>query len=236
MTGPGTDPIRWLLAGMLAVGTGASMPTPALSALALPAPPSSAGGSIRAPAFAFSARPLSRPEQQRMVGVTWRPGCPVPLRDLRRVTMSHWGFDGKVRSGTLVVHARAVPATRAAFRALFAQRFPIRAMVPIEAYRGDDFVSIEADNTSAFNCRPATGSRHWSRHAYGLAVDINPLENPYVVRGRTSHAGSVRYLDRRRYRTGMLLAGSPAVRAFDRAGWAWGGRWRSPKDYQHFAR
>jgi hypothetical protein len=108
-------------------------------------------------------------------------------------------------------------------------------MVPIEAYGGSDFRSIEADNTSAFNCRSATGSSRWSEHAYGRAIDVNPIENPYVEGGRTSHEASVPYLDRSRPRRGMAVEGGALVRAFDRVGWGWGGRWSGAKDYQHFS-
>ncbi len=172
-----------------------------------------------------------------MSGVSWRPGCPVPLADLRLVTMSHWGFDRKVATGRLVVHKDAVPAVHGAFERLFAAGFPIRRMRPIEAYRGDDYASIEDDNTSAFNCRPRVGSPgEYSQHSFGQAVDLNPLENPYVdARGRTSHPRSVTYLDRSRERPGMILPGGPAVAAFDAVGWQWGGRWSSPTDLQHFS-
>jgi D-alanyl-D-alanine carboxypeptidase len=122
-----------------------------------------------------------------------------------------------------------------AFRALYRARFPIRRMRPIQAYGGDDFASIEADNTSAFNCRPATGSSRWSEHAYGRAIDINPIENPYVSGGRTSHRASVAYLDRSPARAGMAVEGGVLVEAFDAVGWGWGGRWSSIKDYQHFS-
>ncbi len=108
-------------------------------------------------------------------------------------------------------------------------------MRPIQAYGGDDFASIEADNTSAFNCRPATGSSRWSQHAYGLAIDIDPIENPYVSGGRTSHPASEPYLDRRRVRPGMAVEGGPLVAAFDARGWGWGGRWSGTRDYQHFS-
>ena len=108
-------------------------------------------------------------------------------------------------------------------------------MKPIQAYGGDDFRSIEADNTSAFNCRAATGSSRWSNHAYGLAIDINPIENPYVSGGTTSHPASEPYLDRSRVRPGMAVEGGALVRAFDARGWGWGGRWSGTKDYQHFS-
>jgi hypothetical protein len=111
-------------------------------------------------------------------------------------------------------------------------------MQPIEAWRGDDFRSIEADNTSAFNCRPATGSSRWSEHAYGRAIDLNPLENPYVSGGATSHARSRPYLDRSRVarRRGVIADGGIVTRAFARIGWRWGGRWSGGvRDYQHLS-
>jgi hypothetical protein len=171
----------------------------------------------------------------RMTGVSWRPGCPVPLRDLRLLTLRHWGFDGAVRTGRLVVHRDVAREMVGVFRKLYEARFPIRRMLLVDAYGADDFRSIEADNTSAFNCRPVEGTSRWSEHAYGRAIDVNPIENPYVSGGRTSHRASVAYLDRSRRRPGMALEGGALVRAFDAVGWGWGGRWSSPQDYQHFS-
>jgi hypothetical protein len=105
----------------------------------------------------------------------------------------------------------------------------------IDAYGGSDFRSIEADNTSAFNCRYVAGTTRWSNHAYGTAIDVNPIENPYVSGGRTSHRASRPYVERARHRPGMAYEGGALVRAFDRIGWGWGGRWTSVKDYQHFS-
>ena len=170
-----------------------------------------------------------------MTGVSWRRGCPVALRDLRLLTLSHWGFDGRARTGRLIVHrdvARDLVAGR--FGDLYAARFPIRRMVPVDAYGGSDFRSIEADNTSAFNCRYVEGTTRWSNHAFGRAIDVNPIENPYVSGGTTSHAASRPYVDRSK-RPGMAYEGGALVRAFDRIGWGWGGRWTSVKDYQHFS-
>ena len=111
-------------------------------------------------------------------------------------------------------------------RRLYAARFPIRRMVPVDAYGGSDFRSIEADNTSAFNCRPVEGTSRWSEHAYGRAIDLNPIENPYVYAdGTTSHRASRPYLRRAPYRPGMAVEGGVVVRAFAAVGWAWGGRW-----------
>jgi hypothetical protein len=174
-------------------------------------------------------------QAKRMTGVSWRAGCPVPLRDLRLLTLSHRRFDGRVGTGRLIVHADVARDVVAVFRRLYLARFPVRRMVPVDAYGGSDFRSIEADNTSAFNCRYVDGTRSWSEHAYGRALDLNPIENPYVSGATTSHRASVPYLDRSRRRPGMALEGSAAVRAFDAIGWGWGGRWSSVKDYQHFS-
>ncbi|MET0602965.1 MAG: M15 family metallopeptidase [Baekduia sp.] len=188
------------------------------------------------PAYAFSATPLTIVQRHRLNGSSWRPGCPVALDDLRYVRLSHYGFDGAVRRGELVVNVSAVGAVRTAFAELFAQRFPIRRMHLVDAYGASDHRSIEADNTSAFNCRRATGATRWSQHAYGRAIDVNPIENPYIyANGTTTHPASRPYLDRSRRRKGMAYAGGVLVRAFAKAGWGWGGRWPSPTDHQHFS-
>ena len=172
---------------------------------------------------------------RQMNGVSWRAGCPVALRDLRLLTLRHWTFDGRAHTGRLIVHRDVAREVVAAFRELYIARFPIRRMQLIDVYGGSDFRSIEADNTSAFNCRYVDGTTRWSNHAYGRAIDVNPIENPYVSGGSTSHPASRAYLDRSRRRAGMAFEGGPLVRAFDRIGWGWGGRWSGVKDYQHFS-
>jgi hypothetical protein len=122
------------------------------------------------------------------------------------------------------------------FRRLYGARFPIRRMEPVDRYGGDDYRSIEADNTSSFNCRNATGSTRWSNHAYGRAIDVNPIENPYVSGGTTSHPASRPYLDRARHGRGTAYEGGALVEAFRSVGWGWGGTWSgSVRDYQHFS-
>ena len=174
-------------------------------------------------------------QAKRMTGVSWRRGCPVALRDLRLLTLSHWGFDGRARTGRLIVHRDVARDLVQVFRDLYAARFPIRRMVPVDAYGGSDFRSIEADNTSAFNCRYVEGTTRWSNHAFGRAIDVNPIENPYVSGGTTSHAQAARTSIDSKRRPGMAYEGGALVRAFDRIGWGWGGRWTSVKDYQHFS-
>ncbi len=171
-----------------------------------------------------------------MTGVSWHAGCPVGLGDLRLLTLTYRGFDGRDHTGRLIANRSAAAGLVSVFRRLYAARFPIRRVEPVDRYGGDDFRSIEADNTSAFNCRAATGSSHWSNHAYGLAIDINPIENPYISGGTTSHAASRPYLDRSRHRAGMAFAGGTLVGAFASIGWGWGGSWAgSVQDTQHFS-
>lgn len=186
--------------------------------------------------FHSEVRRLAKAEKVAMKPRVWRKGCPVPLRRLRMVTASHWNFEKGVGEGQLVVHRSVARDTVGLLQDFFDLRFPIRRMRPIRFYAGSDFASIEADNTSAFNCRRVTGGSGWSRHAYGRAIDINPLENPYVLRGRTEHTGSRPFLRRAVERPGMLNPASPAVVALESRGWNWGGRWTvGPVDYQHIS-
>lgn len=186
--------------------------------------------------FRSAIERIDAAQAKRMTGVSWRSGCPVELRDLRLLTLSHWGFGGRVRSGRLIVHRDVARDLVQVFRDLHAARFPIRKMVPVDAYGGSDFRSIEADNTSSFNCRYVDGTTRWSNHAYGRAIDVNPIENPYVSGGSTSHRASRPYVNRTKRRPGMAYDDGALVRAFDRIGWGWGGRWTSVKDYQHFSK
>jgi len=186
--------------------------------------------------FQGSISSISSTLAKRMTGVSWRSGCPVPLRDLRVVRATHHGFDGRDRVGTLIVHRDVATRVLAVLRRLYADGFPIRRMTPVDAYGGSDFRSIEADNTSAFNCRYVDGTTRYSEHAYGRAIDVNPIENPYVgSSGTTSHAASRPYVRRTPFRPGMAVEGHALVRAFDAAGWGWGGRWSGARDYQHFS-
>jgi len=168
---------------------------------------------------------------------SWHVGCPVSPAQLRRLRLTYWGFDGRAQTGTLVVNARAVSPLTRVFSRLYAARFPIRRMRPIDAYGGSDERSLDADNTAAFNCRyaVASGPKHWSVHAYGLAIDVNPVENPYLEAGRVHPRAGRAYLDRSHYRRGMAVRGGLLVNAFASVGWPWGGRWTGSPDYQHFS-
>ena len=168
---------------------------------------------------------------------SWRLGCPVPPAQLRRVRLRYLGFDGKPHLGQLIVNARVTDDVVGVFSTLYRSRFPIRQMRPIDVFRGSDSRSTAADNTSSFNCRAAVapGPKHWSMHAYGEAIDINTVENPYIQSGRVTPANAKAYADRTNVRPGMAVEGGVLVRAFASVGWGWGGRWGGSPDYQHFS-
>jgi len=190
---------------------------------------------VASAAFHVTIAPISKAQRAAMTPSVWHAGCPVGLNQLRAVTATHHDFAGNDRTGTLIVNEDAATATAAALRKMYAAGIPIRKMRPIEAYGGDDWKSIEDDNTSAFNCRKATGGRNWSNHAYGRAIDINPIENPYVTSGGSvAHTASVKYIARTAG-PGIATPGSPLVKVFTDLGWGWGGTWSGTKDYQHFS-
>ncbi len=185
-------------------------------------------------AFRFEIHRIDDAMRARMEPTSWRPGCPVGLEDLRYLRISHRDFSGQEHLGELVVHRDAVDAMFDVFAALWVARYPIRSMRLVDDFGGDDNTSIAADNTSAFNCRFVAGTTRWSNHATGRAIDINPIENPWVENGRTDHPASVPFIDRRPA-PGVIIEGDAVTRAFDAVGWGWGGRWGEPLDYQHFS-
>jgi len=213
--------------------------TVALVAVALVAAQASQAQAER---YRFNVQKLPPRVQTLLKERAWRPGCPVPLSGLRLVTVSIWGFDGKERLGRLVVHRDAAVGFTDVFRRLYRQRFPIRHMQLADIYGPRSRQPADGDVTGAFFCRqsvpsPCTGgtaSGRWSNHAYGLAVDVNPRENPYVGCGMTRDPDARKYLDRSRLRKGMVTPS--VVRAFASIGWEWGGAWTGQtKDYMHFS-
>jgi poly-gamma-glutamate synthesis protein (capsule biosynthesis protein) len=196
-------------------------------------------GDNRAPAYTSSIERVSSALGRRMTGSSHDPAsCPVKLADLRLLTMRYVGFDRQPHIGQMVVHRRHARDIVDVFRELYDKRFPIRRMQLVDAYGGDDNRSMAADNTSAYNCRMVAGKSTFSDHAYGAAVDINPVENPYVTADGVLPAGGRQFVDVDRSRDadaprGVIVADDMVVRAFARIGWKWGGVWNEA-DYQHF--
>ncbi|BBX99720.1 hypothetical protein MSEO_02200 [Mycobacterium seoulense] len=200
----------------------ASAPTAASSASVPPAP---TGGTVS---------PVTAAE----LGESWRPGCPVEAERLRRVDVDHIGFDGQTHRGALIVHEDLAPEVIAIFEQLYRLRYPVEKIGTVDHYPGaDDELSMEDNNTSAFNCRHIPGTNDWSPHAYGRAIDLNPRVNPCLyASGYFEPENAAAYLDRNRTDPGLLHVGDPAVRVFTDRGWRWGGEWTAPLDYQHFER
>jgi hypothetical protein len=184
--------------------------------------------------FSGSASALTAEQRQKMIGVTWREGCPVSLDDLAWVELRHWDYEGRPRMGQLVVAARRSEELLAVFAKLYAARFPFQQFEPIEAYGGNDDLSMAANNSSAFNCRAVTGGVNYSRHAYGEALDLNPLQNPYVKGTLVLPPEGSEFTLRDPTVLGLITSNGPVVAAFKEAGWTWGGDFTSLKDYQHF--
>jgi len=186
------------------------------------------------PPFHASIAPVTVAE----LGASWRPGCPVGPTQLRTVRVSFVGFDGRAHVGAIVVNRSVTNDVTTVFGRLYAARFTIHRMQPVARFGGSDDRSMAADNTSAFNCRYAVapGPRRWSVHAFGEAVDVNTVENPYLEGGRVLPPAGRSFTDRSNHRRGMAVAGGALVRAFASVGWLWGGRWTASPDWQHFSK
>lgn len=212
-----------------------SAPSAATSSAAVtpPSPASSTSPSTSNTPAAATVQPVTAAD----LGTTWRPECPVEPAQLRRVDLAYNGFDGQIHRGALVVHEDLVPDVIAIFDELLRLGYPVDKMRTVDHYPdADDELSMEDNNTSAFNCRRIPGSDDWSLHAYGRAIDINTLINPCLyVSGYFEPRNAAAYLDRDRTDPGLIHGGDPAERAFTDRGWQWGGYWKTP-DYQHFER
>jgi hypothetical protein len=207
----------------------------AVAALAL------AGTALAAPAYRSSVVPLPPKVRAQLIDAgAWHRGCPVALEDLRLLNVTYRGFDGRARRGQLVVNEDAAAGLADVFRDLYRAGLRIRHMRFADAY--GPVAKRPGDVTASFECRQAvpspctggTGTGTWSNHAYGLAVDLNPRENPYVGCGQSNDPATRPFFDRARHRRGMV---SPRViAAFAAIGWGWGGSWTGDtKDYMHFS-
>lgn len=207
----------------------ATTTTPTLPTSTSAQPPAT---SAPPPPYRSSVQPVAAED----LGSSWTPGtgC-TPPEQLRAVSVTHWGDDGGVRSGRIVVHADRADDVAAIFGDLYAARYPITRVVPVDAYGADDQASMRANNTSGYNCRTVAGSSTLSQHAYGLAIDVNPLYNPYVRGSSVDPPEGRPWADRSRQDSHMIHADDEVVRAFAARGWHWGGYWSSGQDYQHFS-
>lgn len=191
---------------------------------------------VEIPGFSSLVQEIDFSIEARM-SQSWRPGCPVGLDQLRLVTLSHWNYQDAPATGELVVHADHVDDVVQVFEILYNERFPIERMELVDVFQGDDNLSMDANNTSAFNCREvANRPGVWSNHATGTAIDINPLVNPYLSSsGQILPRQSAEFVDRSVQVKGGIYSGDVVTTAFADIGWGWGGDWSSSKDWQHFS-
>ena len=192
---------------------------------------------IKQVSYHATISPITEKIKKRM-SYSWRESNPVPLRDLRYIQLNHWGFDGCVHDGELIVHEKVADEVVAIFKELFASQYPIEKMLLIDAYQADDALSCEDNNSSAFCSRTITSDfGEWSLHSFGLAIDLNPLFNPYQKGNKIIPVNGQQFLDRTIDCHGMIREEDPCYRAFTSRGWKWGGHWAKERgyvDYQHF--
>ncbi|HEV2601344.1 MAG TPA: M15 family metallopeptidase [Candidatus Babeliales bacterium] len=186
--------------------------------------------------------PIQEPTAQLIRKHSWKPGCPVAFEDLALVTLPYWGYDDQPHTGQMVVHRKVAQEVVEVFCALFEHKFPIERMRLIDEYNADDNLSMNDNNSSAFCAREITNKPgQWSLHSYGIAIDVNPLINPYVNKSLVLPEAGKAYLDRTIGCKGIITDAVDNVcyQAFVTRGWDWGGSWMPIKgyvDYQHFAK
>jgi hypothetical protein len=185
--------------------------------------------------FQGSIRTLTTQEKGWMSGETWHKGCPVPMGHLRLLTLSYYNFDGVVSTGRLVINRRVATDVLSVFQKLYDNQFPMWDVDTTDLYPPDQRPDHLRDVSVGFNCRPIGGTTTWSQHAFGLAIDINPVQNPEVTPYTVVPHAGLAYVDRSKNLKGMIHKGDSTVHAFASIGWGWGGVWHSKQDYMHFS-
>lgn len=185
----------------------------------------------------FEIHEISPEIKERIYGISYKENAPVTLDELRYLRVSYYDFDENIQVGELIVNQKVASEIIEIFKELYDVKYPIDKMKLIDEYDADDNKSCIDNNTSALCVRPVVGStiNRWSNHSYGLAIDINPVQNPYVYSdGHIYDPNSKPYLDRTNIRKGMIIKDDPLHKAFTSRGWRWGGDFKNTKDYQHF--
>jgi len=231
--------LTFILGACASARAAADPRTPAPSPIFAPSPTPSPTPDPPAPPFVGSVRWIDATLREELIGRNWHPGCPVPIRDLRLVTVSYWTFGGRVKQGPLILNETVAEDVLRLFERLFDARFPIQKIALATRWRPprpSDWYGT-ANVSASYNCRPVTGqTTGFSQHSYGWAIDINATQNPYVTGdGRVLRAVDLPYVDRSKDLPGMIRPGDVVVRSFRAIGWGWGGEWHSLKDYMHFS-
>jgi len=184
----------------------------------------------------FTSEPLPEHIIEFITGVTFREYTPFPHSFLSYLTITHVDFNGDDRIGHMIVAEEIADEVLDIFREIYVSGFPIYSIRLIDYFYADDYLSLAANNSSAFNFRYIANTNVISRHGFGMAIDINPIQNPYVRGDNVLPEAGRAYLDRNDVRPGMIVRGDVVYQAFTIRGWTWGGNWTSPIDYHHFER
>lgn len=186
----------------------------------------------------FNYLELNQEIKERINGKSYGEKCTVPYEELRYVSVLYLGFDNQTHTGEMIVNKAIAEDVIAIFAELYEAKYPIERMVLVDEYGADDNTSMAANNSSAFNYRVIEGTNRISKHSYGLAIDINPLYNPYIheVEGErvVTPVEGAQYEDRSLDCPYYIHEGDACYQAFIKRGFTWGGDWKNNKDYQHF--
>ncbi|MEY8337815.1 M15 family metallopeptidase [Lachnospiraceae bacterium 62-35] len=189
----------------------------------------------------FQQSPISDEVFQRIYGKSYKPDCTIPREELRYLLAAHYDFDGNIRIGELICSKEISDDLLNIFKELYQAEYPIESMVLVDEYDADDEASSGDNNTSCFNFRRVPGKTSMSKHAYGRAIDVNPLYNPYITRGKDgkvncSPANGTEYMDRNREFPYKIEEEDLCCQVFKKYGFTWGGNWVNEPDYMHFSK
>jgi len=184
----------------------------------------------------FTSEPLPDHIIEFITGLTFRDYAPFTTDFLTYLTVTHVDFDGNDQIGHLIVADEIGDEVLEIFQEIYESRFPIHSIRLIDYFDAIDYYSLAANNSSAFNFRYIANTNVISRHGFGMAIDINPIQNPYVRGDNVLPDAGRAYLDRSYVRPGMIIPGDAVYEAFISRGWTWGGNWTLPRDYHHFER
>nr|WP_297769992.1 M15 family metallopeptidase [uncultured Butyrivibrio sp.] len=187
----------------------------------------------------FTYSELPQDIVEKISGVSYVDNSNISLDELRYCKVLYNDFDGNVQTGELICNEQIAQDLLEIFYELYNNGYQIESIKLIDEYKGDDTASMLANNTSCFNYRVVEGSNKLSKHAYGLAIDLNPFYNPYITYNKDgsqniSPVGSEAYADRDASFPYKIDENDLAYKLFTEHGFKWGGNWNSVKDYQHF--
>lgn len=189
---------------------------------------------VRCKGYVFVSQSVPDAVRARMQGKSMKDNARIGYDELRYLTVYHYDYEGNIKRGELVCNQVIAHDLLCVFRDLFSEAYPIYSIRLVDDFDADDEMSMQANNTSCFNWRVVPGTGRLSRHAFGMAVDVNPLQNPFVRGARIRPAAAKDYVDRTKEFDHKIDRNDYCHKVFTSYGFKWGGNWRNSKDYQHF--